>query len=110
MFDILTKCVFSSKDMGKNSQHVEYKRRNSRDPVKKEDVTQHLVAAFIEFLRRQDYKEESTDVKKMIDKVRAGLTAAYCLPGDDSLKVPRNIDDIFFRDVGNLITIDNKQE
>ena len=54
--------------------------------------------------------KESTDVKNMIDKVRAGLTAAYCLPGDDSLKVPRNIDVIFFRDVGNLITIDNKQE
>ena len=86
--------------MGKNSQHVEYKRRNSRDPVKKDDVTQHLVAAFI----------ESTDVKNMIDKVRERLTAAYCLPGDDSLKVPRNIDDIFFRDVGNHITIDNKQE
>ena len=53
--------------MGKKGQHVEYKRSNDRGPVKKEDVTQNLVAAFVEFLRRQDHKEESIDRKNLID-------------------------------------------
>ena len=56
MIHILKVCV-SSKDMGKKGKHIEYKRKNERDPVKKEDVTQHLVAAIVAFIERQLDKE-----------------------------------------------------
>ena len=84
---------------------MEFKRRNGREPVKKEDVTRHLVAAFVSFLDRQLARESMAQLTELMEKAKCGLNTAFCLQEDESLNVPRNIEDIFFRDVGNSIKI-----
>ena len=101
---------YSSKDMGKKGQQVEYKRRNQREPVKKEDVTRHMVAAFVSFIDRQLARETVAQLVALMERAKCALNTAYSLQEDESLNVPRNIEDIFFRDVGNIIKIEKAKD
>eukprot|EP00092_Neocalanus_flemingeri_P013775 GFUD01014857.1.p1 GENE.GFUD01014857.1~~GFUD01014857.1.p1 ORF type:complete len:740 (+),score=255.93 GFUD01014857.1:41-2260(+) len=112
--------VRSSKDMNKKredggSGRDEQKRRNDREPLKKEDFTRHLVASFVSFIERDltASKEGHHGTEKfrvLIEGAKTDLSAAYSLPEDETLKVPRNIEDIFFRDARNAITVENVEE
>merc|ERR1719312_1824808 len=80
----------------------EKKRRVEREPLKREEVTRHLIAAFVAFIDRElgrDGNEQSEEFKGLMEAAKTALSTAYSLPEDDSLRVPRNIEDIFFRDV-----------
>ena len=89
---------------------MEYKRRNQREPVKKEDVTRHMVAAFVSFIDRQLARETVAQLVALMKKAKCALNTAYSLQEDESLNVPRNIEDIFFRDVGNIIKIEKAKD
>lgn len=90
----------------------EKKRRMEREPLKREEVTRHLIAAFVAFIDRElgrDGIEQSEEFKGLMEAAKTALNTAYSLPEDDSLKVPRNIEDIFFRDVRNDIKVDRPE-
>ena len=75
------------------------RREKKEEKVEKEDVKQHLVAAFVSFLDREfesDSNEEQ--FKGLIDAARTSLSTAFNLPSDDSFKIPRDIEDIFFKE------------
>jgi len=92
---------------------AEKKRRVEREPLKREEVTKHLVAAFVSFidreLERDGTEEQTEEFKGLMEAAKTALNTAYSLPEDDSLKVPRNIEDIFFRDVRNDIKVDRPE-
>jgi len=90
----------------------EKKRRVEREPLRREEVTRHLIAAFVAFIDRELEKEgieQTEEFKGLMEAAKTALNTAYNLPEDDSLKVPRNIEDIFFRDVRNDIKIDRPE-
>merc|ERR1719270_2283345 len=90
----------------------EKKRRVEREPLRREEVTKHLIAAFVAFIDRELEKEgieQTEEFKGLMEAAKTALNTAYNLPEDDSLKVPRNIEDIFFRDVRNDIKIDRQE-
>jgi len=90
----------------------EKKRRMEREPLKREEVTRHLIAAFVAFIDRElgrDGNEQSEEFKGLMEAAKTALSTAYSLPEDDSLRVPRNIEDIFFRDVRNDIKVDRPE-
>ena len=61
-----------------------------------------MVAAFVTFIDRELGREgtdQTEEFKGLMEAAKTALNTAYSLPEDDSLKVPRNIEDIFFRDV-----------
>merc|ERR1711909_268931 len=77
--------------------------------LKREEVIRHLVAAFVAFIDRdlgRDGIEQSEEFRGLMEAAKTALSTAYSLPEDDSLRVPRNIEDIFFRDVRNDIKAD----
>lgn len=83
-----------------------------REPLKREEVTRHLIAAFVAFIDRElgrDGNEQSEEFKGLMEAAKTALSTAYSLPEDDSLRVPRNIEDIFFRDVRNDIKVDRPE-
>merc|ERR1711915_25311 len=91
----------------------EKRKRVDREPLKREDVTKHLVASFVSFIDRElskDGKEESDEFKGLMEAAKTALKTAYNLPDDDSLRVPRSIEDIFFRDVRNDVKIESKSD
>ena len=45
-----------------------------------------------------------------MERAKCALNTAYSLQEDESLNVPRNIEDIFFRDVGNIIKIEKAKD
>lgn len=76
--------------------------------MKKDDVKKHLVTAFVAFLGREFEAEAATEndrFRDLVDTAKTALITAYDLPEDDSLAIPRNIEDIFFRDVRNDVKI-----
>ena len=80
--------------------------------MKKEDVTKHLVSSFVAFLSREFESEavaEDDRFKNLIDTAKTALITAYNLPDDDSLDIPRKIEDIFFRDVRHDIKIEKPE-
>ena len=80
--------------------------------MKREEVTRHLVAAFVTFIDRELGREgtdQAEEFKGLMEAAKTALNTAYSLPDDDSLKVPRNIEDIFFRDVRNDIRVDRPE-
>ena len=80
--------------------------------MKKEDVTKHLVTAFVAFLSREFESEavaEDDRFKDLIDTAKTALITAYDLPDDDSLDITRKIEDIFFRDVRHDIKIEKPE-
>jgi len=90
----------------------EKKRRVEREPLKREEVTRHLIAAFVAFIDRElgrDGIEQSEEFRGLMEAAKTALSTAYSLPEDDSLRVPRNIEDIFFRDVRNDIKVDRPE-
>lgn len=59
-----------------------------------------MVSAFVAFLGREFETEEEDDrFRDLVDTAKTALITAYNLPEDESLAVPRKIEDIFFRDV-----------
>ena len=59
-----------------------------------------MVSAFVAFLGREFEAEEEDDrFRDLVDTAKTALITAYNLPEDESLAVPRKIEDIFFRDV-----------
>ena len=50
-------------------------------------------------IREKEKSEQSEEVKSTVESVTASLSAAFQLPEDDSLKVNRDIEDIFFKAV-----------
>jgi len=90
----------------------ERKKRVEKEPLKREEVTRHLVAAFVTFIDRELGREgtdQTEEFKGLMEAAKTALNTAYSLPDDDSLKVPRNIEDIFFRDVRNDIRVDRPE-
>ena len=74
--------------------------------VEKNDVKKHLVAAFLSFLEREFESDcDDEQFKELIDAARTSLATAYDLPNDDSLKIPREIEDIFFKEAKHLVKI-----
>merc|ERR1712043_85047 len=65
----------------------------------KEDVKKHLVAAFLSFLDRE-FESDSNDeqFRGLVDAARTSLSTAYDLPSDDSFMIPKEIEDIFFKE------------
>lgn len=60
----------------------------------------HLVTAFVAFIDRELAREETAnkeDFKGLLEASKTALSAAFELPEDDSLKVEREIEEIFFR-------------
>merc|ERR1719188_533793 len=109
--------VRSSKDTDKKKSNEEKekerreerRKRQEREALKKEDVTKHLVTAFVAFLGREFESEavaEDDRFKDLIDTAKTALITAYSLPEDDSLDIPRKIEDIFFRDVRHDVKIE----
>ena len=73
-----------------------------RPPPKRElvedDVTRHLVFAFMGFLNRQIDKDGlDEDVKTKLDQANDLLKESFDIPDDDSLKVSRNLELIFLQ-------------
>lgn len=103
--------VRSSKDSDKKRDKekrdaVRMERRRSRSrykPLKREDTKLHLVAAFHSFLCRQIQHVEEGEQQEFVEQLETAKTAlqsAFKLPEDvTKLKVPRDLEDIFFRDV-----------
>lgn len=97
---------------GRDDRRSEVKRRVQREPLKREEVTRHLVAAFVTFIDRELGREgtdQTEEFKGLMEAAKTALNTAYSLPEDDSLKVPRNIEDIFFRDVRTDIQRDRPE-
>jgi len=94
---------------GRDDWRTEKKRRVEREPLKREEVTRHLVAAFVSFVERElgrEGQDQTEEFRGLMEAARTALNTAYSLPEDDSMMVPRNIEDIFFRDVRNDIKIE----
>ena len=112
-FLLNTKIVFfSSKDTDKKKRNEIREPAKPKEPLKKDDVKLHLVTAFVAFLGREIEAESSEDNERfrgLIDTAKSALVTAYNLPEDDSLTVPRNIEDIFFRDVRNDVKIEKPE-
>ena len=114
--DIINTFIFisSSKDTDKKKRPGDAGsdlrgEEKQKEILKKEDVKLHLISAFVSFLGREIESEisESDDrFRGLVDTARSALVTAYNLPEDESLKVPRNIEDIFFRDVRNDVKIE----
>ena len=63
-----------------------------------DDVTRHLVFAFMGFLGRQAEKEDlEEDKKAKIEQAKETLKEAFEIPDDDTLKVSRNLELIFLQ-------------
>ena len=63
-----------------------------------DDVTRHLVFAFMGFLGRQAEKENlEEDKKAKIEQAKETLKEAFEIPDDDTLKVSRNLELIFLQ-------------
>ena len=102
---------FSSKDTDKKKNEErekekreeraeERRKRQIRENLKSKDVTKHMVSAFVAFLGREFEAEEEDDrFRDLVDTAKTALITAYNLPEDESLAVPRKIEEIFFRDV-----------
>ena len=73
-------------------------------------MKKHLVAAFVSFLEKE-FESDSVDeqVKEVIDAARTSLTTAYDLPNDDSLKIPKDLEDIFFREAKHHVKIEKEK-
>merc|ERR1712110_462659 len=85
----------------------ERRKRQIRENLKSKDVTKHMVSAFVAFLGREFEAEEEDDrFRDLVDTAKTALITAYNLPEDESLAVPRKIEDIFFRDVRYDIKIE----
>jgi len=89
------------KEREKREERAEERRKRAiRENMNKGDVTNHLVAAFVAFLGREFEAEAEDDrFRDLVDTAKTALITAYNLPEDDSLTIPRKIEDIFFRDV-----------
>ena len=57
----------------------------------------------------RSYEDQTEQFRGLLDSAKADLKTAYSLPEDDSLGLPRNIEDIFFRDVRNDIRIEKSE-
>merc|ERR1712029_80609 len=82
------------------------RKRQEREALKKEDVTKHLVTAFLGREFESEAVTEDDRFKDLIDTAKTALITAYSLPEDDSLDIPRKIEDIFFRDVRHDVKIE----
>ena len=101
----------SSKDTDKKKREVRQpvrkeEKKEQKEQIEKEDVKKHLVAAFVSFLERE-FESESVDeqFKELIDAAKTSLSTAYDLPEDDSLNIPKQLEDIFFREAKHLVKI-----
>jgi len=77
------------------------KRREARKP-RPADSKKHLVTAFCAFLDRELSKagESATEeFKGLLEGAKSALTTAFTLPEDNTFKVDREIEDIFFKAV-----------
>jgi len=88
------------KEKEKEREKTKQKEKKPWIP-KLEDSRLHLVNAFIQFIKREIKCEEggSSEMVSMLETCNDALTQAYNIPDDDSLKVTRDIEDIFFKAV-----------
>ena len=102
----------SSKDTDKKKRETRQpvRKEEKKEQIEKEDVKKHLVAAFVSFLERE-FESESVDeqFKELIDAAKTSLSTAYDLPDDDSFKIPKQLEDIFFREAKHLVKIKKPQ-
>ena len=111
LVEIVKSVMFcSSKDTDKKKRETRdttVRKVEKKEQVEKEDVKKHLVAAFVSFLERE-FESESVDeqFKELVDAAKSSLSTAYDLPEDDSLNIPKQIEDIFFREAKHLVKIE----
>jgi len=103
--------VRSSKDTDKKKRERERgvvsaasgsEKKKRLDPLKKDDVTRHLVTAVVGFIDRQlsiKVEDQTEEFRGLMEAAKTAMSTAYNLPEDESLVIPRNLEDIFFRDV-----------
>jgi len=90
--------VRSSKDKDRNDKAEQKKRPPPKRELVEDDVTRHLVFAFMGFLNRQIDKDGlDEDVKTKLDQANDLLKESFDIPDDDSLKVSRNLELIFLQ-------------
>jgi len=90
--------VRSSKDKTHNDKDGQKKMPPRRRELCEDDVTRHLVFAFMGFLGRQAEKEDlEEDKKAKIEQAKETLKEAFEIPDDDTLKVSRNLELIFLQ-------------
>ena len=103
-------------ESGRSDWRSDKKRKIESEPVKKDEVKRHLVMAFVSFIDRElnnEAESQTEEFRGLVEAAKTALSTAYNLPEDDSLSVPRNLEDIFFRDVRNDIRLERmtvKQE
>jgi len=97
-----------NEDKDRERREERERKRKAREALKKDDVKKHLVNAFVGFLGRE-LESESVSIddglKDLLDTAKTALMSAYSLPEDESLAVPRKIEDIFFKDVRDDVKI-----
>jgi len=97
-----------NEDKDRERREERERKRKAREALKKDDVKKHLVNAFVGFLGRE-IESESVSIddglKDLLDTAKTALMSAYSLPEDESLAVPRKIEDIFFKDVRDDVKI-----
>merc|ERR1712098_273769 len=102
-----------NEDKDRERREERERKRKAREALKKDDVKKHLVNAFVGFLGRE-LESESVSIddglKDLLDTAKTALMTAYTLPYDESLAVPRKIEDIFFKDVRDDVKIELPEE
>ena len=91
--------VRSSKDKDRNDKaEAARKKFQPKRELTENDVTKHLVFAFMGFLGRQMEVEGLEDeVKSKIETAKDLLKESFDIPDDESLKVSRNLELIFLQ-------------
>jgi len=90
--------VRSSKDTDKKKRE-EKKEEKKEEQIEKEDVKKHLVTAFLSFLDREfDSDSAEEQFKGLIDAARTSLSTAYDLPDDNSYVIPKDLEEIFYKE------------
>merc|ERR1711994_760863 len=103
--------VRSSKDKTHNDKDGKKKMPPRRRELCEDDVTRHLVFAFMGFLGRQAEKEDlEEDKKAKIEQAKETLKEAFEIPDDDTLKVSRNLELIFLQNNRREIPIPAAEE
>lgn len=103
--------VRSSKDKTHNDKDGQKKMPPRRRELCEDDVTRHLVNAFMGFLGRQAEKENlEEDKKAKIEQAKETLKEAFEIPDDETLKVSRNLELIFLQNNRREIPVPVSEE
>ena len=94
--------IYEERDKEKREERAEERRkRQIQENLKTKDVTKHLMTAIVSLLGREfEAEEEDDNFRDLLDTAKTAIMTAYNLPEEDeSLAVPRKLENIFLRDV-----------